>query len=127
MRSIKNKFRVSRSGASGDTKRSQVLLKTSDQEYEEKKRSAPLATQEQLIEFLRSHDGEPDGAFREAVRESRERFAVYLEELEKTLIDPGYADLFYASTGMRLCISAGHEKAWATQIARTLLSDSVTL
>jgi hypothetical protein len=91
--------------------------------YAMAKKSAPHATQIQVVEFLLKFDGAPDSNFQQKVRGSPFAFLRYARQLKVSITDPAYAELFYQLTGTVLNVSPDHANAWAKEIARTLIQD----
>lgn len=90
------------------------------------KAKAPMATITDFVEYFMSHDGNPPQYFVIKVRKSPEEMDIFVEDIQRALTDPDYAESFFDATGKILNVCQSHAKRWAEQIASAVLEQTPT-
>ncbi len=102
-------------------------IERADQEYRNMKQNANRATVEDVLAFLKKHDGDPPQDFIKRVQSSLDERQFYTEQLARVLADEGCSDDFFSLTGKRLDLNFALAEAWAEQIATELFGPPPTL
>jgi hypothetical protein len=108
-----------------ETRKDRILTKTEAADlYALEKGQADKATQEDVVRFLMTRDGNPDQAFVAKVTQSKDAYLDYVRSISSALTDSDYCEMFYGLTGKVLIISPDHAFTWANKIADQVLKES---